>query len=69
MGTVQGKRVLVVMTNGDICYLEKSTAIQLEKRIEEGKNATFKTVNVKTGAVTIIVLQHVSTLVDEVRNA
>ena len=66
-GAQSHKKFLVVMTNGDVCYLDKSTVVQLEKRIEEGENATFRTINEKTGAVTTIILKHVSTIVEEVR--
>lgn len=69
MGTQNQQHALVVMTNGDVYYLNLGEVAALHIAIEHGGDRLYHTTDVKSGAKLKLVLRHISSIVEEARNA
>lgn len=65
MGLTNSKRVLVIMTNGDVYYVSSEGAEQLITSLATGEPTT-EVRDVKSGASVTLNLRNVSSIVEEV---
>lgn len=65
----QQSRVLVIMTNSDVYYVSESDSQKLAGALISPNVETFTTRDVKSGAVIVLHLRNISSLVKEADRA
>lgn len=68
MGKPNQPHALVVMTNGDVYYLNSLNEKELRQRVATGSRV-YATLDAKSGKMVTIFIEHISSIVEVSQNA